>query len=508
MKTSLTYRIRAAIARLIAPPAKRSSFDAAAFNRFTSGWMASSKSANQDLNDIRTLRNRARELVKNTPFGARYSQLLVESVIGPNGIRLQAKNKTLEGKLFTAANQAIEAWWLEWCRPENCTVEKKISFDESLSLAVGNWAPDGEILIRLYRGPAMGPMGFRIQILDADLLDENWNRTTEPVIKRGVEYDQFGAPVAYHLWTKHPQDASMERERVRVPAEDIIHAFIPTRPGQGRGIPHGAAVMLTMDMLSAYLENELVASRIESAKMGAIEDADPANPTTRSPDAGPAQIPASADPGALMDLRGTGAKLSLWDPQHPNSASPEFTKLMSRMIAIGLGTSYPSLTGDYSDTTYSSSKIGLRPEQDHWARLQGFIVVHVCDRIYREGLKMALLNQQLRGINDYDIKRWTTVCWQPRGFQSPDPLKDIQADLIEVAAGVKTLTMVAAERGRDLEEVIAERKTEIQLFAEAGVTSTLPIAAPKGTEKKADDADGDDDEQKKPDPERAHLQVA
>lgn len=483
MKRGLTHRMREAVARFIAPKQQRS-FAGAFSSRLNQDWIfASTRSGDQDLNDIRVLRNRARDLLKNTPFGARYSQILVESIVGPNGIRLQAKNKTKEGKLFKAANQAIEQWWQTWCRAENCTVEKRLCFDEALSLAVSNWASDGEILIRLYRGPRFGKDGFAIQILDADLLDETYNQTAmdgAPSIRKGVELDEYGAAVAYHLWTRHPQDQAFDRRRVRVPALDVIHAFIPMRPGQVRGIPHASAILNTAKMLDGYLEAELVAARIESAKMGALEDADPTNPTTRDPNSGSTILPAEAEPGSLMDLRGTGAKLSLWDPQHPTTASGDFTKLMTRMIAIGWGMSYNTLSGDLSDTTYSSAKIGLRPEQDHWQRLQGFVIAHVCDVIYREALKMALLNQRIVGLADYDIERWTRVVWQPRGFQSPDPLKDIEADLAKVRAGVMPLADVAAKDGYDLEEVIEARKAEIELFTEAGIDCDLggkPAAA-------------------------------
>jgi lambda family phage portal protein len=459
--------------------------------------MAWNRSGDQDLNDLRKLKDRARYLLKNTPFGARYSQILVESVVGPNGIRLQAKNTTNEGKLFTRVNQSIEQWWATWCRPENCTVEKRLSFDEALSLAVATWAPDGEILIRLYRGPRFGAAGFAIQVLDSDFLDETWNQNATqdgtPTIRKGVEVDEFGAPVAYWLWTRHPLDSSFDRKRVRVPAADIIHAFIPMRPGQTRGIPHASAVLTTMKMLDGALEAELVAMRIESSKMGALVDADPQNPITRSANAGEMSIPAEAEPASLLDLRGTGAKLDLWDPQHPSAAVGDFTKLMTRMVAIGLGMSYNTLSGDLSDTTYSSAKIGLRPEQDHWQRLQSFVIVHICDRIYREALKMALLNGQIPAIADFDHERWTKVVWQPRGFQSPDPLKDIEADLTKVRAGVMPLADVAAKDGYDLEEVIAARKDEIELFAEAGIECDLggkPAALPP------DDAEGGPADQK------------
>jgi len=510
-------KFRSALARAIAPRtparAQRNAFAGSLFNRLTSDWvMAASRSADQETRyELRTLRNRARELDRNSPFGAKYSTLVAEKVIGPTGIRLKAKNKLKDGTdLHRGANAGIETAWLDWSRPENCDVTKKLSLTECLNLATAEWATDGEILIRLWEGPAFGPYGFMLELLDPDLLDETLNREASgdganalPMIHQGVEFDRFGAPAAYHLWTRHPNDGAIDRKRVCIPAEQIIHAFIPKRAKQSRGIPHAAAIMTTIKMLDGYIEAELVAARIASAKMGTIEDlpngdgpapnVDP-SAVNESPD-----IPAEADPGTLMDLRGKG-HLQLWDPQHPTAAFPSFTTKLAQYAAMGYAVSYGTLTGDLSQANYGSLRVGMLDERDHWRRWQQFIVVHVLDRIYRRWLKMALLNQRISGITDFDVNRWTRVLFQPRGFDWIDPLKDVQGELIEVAAGVHSLTRMCAERGVDFEEIIEERAEEIRLLQQYNVPSTLATTItdrptgetdPGGTDQTAPDAAGD-----------------
>lgn len=496
-------RWRAKIASLIAPkaPPSRRSFAAAMTNRLNFGdWaFATSRSAEADTKaDLRQLRNRSRELRKNSPFGARYAQVLVENVLGPNGIGLQAKNQTVEGKFFARANTAIETAWADAGRVKHWDVEKKLTRDEQLALAVSQWGDDGEILIRKYRGTRFGPYGFQCQVLDPDLLDETFNQEELGNLSRvvqGVEYDAYGAPTAYWLWTRHPSDSGgFNRERIRVPAADIIHAFIPMRPGQPRGIPHAAAVMSTLRMLDGYVEAELVAARVASAKMYAVEDADPTQPMTRDPNAGPTEIQTDAEPGSMLDLRGTGGKLSPWDPQHPTTGFPDFTKTLARYIAVGFGISYQSLTADLSDTTYSSAKIGLQPERDHFRRFAQFFVDHVLDDLFREWLAMALLNGKVLGVSGFDVDRWATVAWQPRGFPSPDPLKDAQADYMDVAAGTRTLTEICAARGVDFEEIVDQRKQEQELLKAAGVESVLPGAKPAAEEKPDDTERPENDE--------------
>ncbi len=68
--------------------------------------------------------------------------------------------------------------------------------------------------------------------------------------------------------------------------------------------------------------------------------------------------------------------------------------------------------------------------------------------------------------------------WQARAFDWIDPIKDIDAALAEVNAGLNSLTRIAASKGRDFADLVAERKAEQALAASAGVTLTLSKNAP------------------------------
>jgi lambda family phage portal protein len=476
-------KLRTALAKKLAPsakgPAKRSAYSGAITSRLDADWIfAGTRSADQETRyDLKILRNRSRELVRNTPLMQRYHQLAAENIVGPHGFRLQAKNLTQDGKLFDAANAKIEAAWEEWSQPENCDASCRYSLHEMMSLAASAWATDGEILIRMITGTQRNGWNISLQLLDPDFLDETWNRERTGfynAIRQGVEIDDRGAPVAYWLWTRHPSDTALDRNRVRIPAAEIIHFFTPTRPQQNRGIPDGACVLRQIKMLDGYHEAELVAARVASATMAAIETANPENAPINPLDSGANEQPMEVEPGAMLRLD-PGEKLAMWDPQHPTSAFAEFTRTELHMIATGLGVSYGALTGDLSQANYSSMRMGLFGERDRWKRRQNSFATHVLRRVYRAWLPLAMLAQKLTGLG-YDDSRWQTVKFQPRGFQSVDPIKDVTGKLLGVNAGVETLTRMAAEDGRDLEEVIIERRQEMDLFKQYDVPSTIATA--------------------------------
>lgn len=469
-----------ALSRMDAPkPRGRSAYQGAWASRLTSAdWIfAASRSADQESRyDLRTLRNRGRELVRNSPYGKKYSGLLAEKLVG-KGFHLTPKNLLPDGTHNTKANAAIAAAFKEWSWPENADLAGKLGFTEMLALESSSWGSDGEILIRMYLGDGYGPFGFQIQPLDPDLLDENFNQPatgTTNLISQGVEFDARGRPVFYHLWDRHPSETGYTGTRTAIPAEQIIHAFLPLRAGQSRGVPHAAAILFTLKMLDGYFEAELVASRAASSTMGALEDI-PNDPDAapRNTNSGAQDVTMEVNPGELMDLRGTGSKLSLWDPQHPTNAFPDFTRMMSRLIATGFEVSYGTLTGDLSQANYGSLRVGSLDERDHWRRLQQFLIVHVIRPIYRQWLKMALASGAIPGVLGYDPVKWGVAEWRPRGFPWIDPLKDAQGKLIEVAAGTSSLTRMAAENGDDLEDVVRERAEENALFKKYGVSSVL-----------------------------------
>jgi capsid protein len=47
----------------------------------------------------------------------------------------------------------------------------------------------------------------------------------------------------------------------------------------------------------------------------------------------------------------------------------------------------------------------------------------------------------------------------PRGWDYTDPVSEVQSDLIQIDMGIKTPQMIAAERGRDWEEMQAQLQT-------------------------------------------------
>ncbi len=469
---------------------RASSWSAADSNRLLLDWVWSHLSADQEIRgDLLTLRGRARELVRNTSWGRRYIQLLRNNVVGHKGVRLQARLQNAQGLPRDTINRRIEASWAEWGKPEHASVDRRLSWRGLQSLLIATVAQDGEALVRLVRG-FENPFAFALQPIDPDLLDHTLNRprgsSEGNEIRMGVEVNDWGEPVAYHLFATHPSELG-SRERIRVPADQIIHLYDPYRVNQTRGVTWLAPVMLDLNMLRGYYEAELVASRIAAAK-GGFFTSDGENGQPPGPDA--KKLTMDAEPGVFDELP-PGMQFTPWDPQHPNAAFKDFSSAMLRSIATGLGVSYTSLTNDLSSINFSSIRAGLLDERDGYRWHQQWLIEHLHRRVYAAWVEMGLLSGQL------DLRLQTPeyfrVEWQPRGWPWVDPLKDIQASVLAVEQGFDSRKRVVGEQGRDLEEVFDDLKAEQALAKEKGIAIAGAASGSPDPESDADTEEIEDD---------------
>lgn len=472
--------------------APHASFDGARMSRLLKDWIGMGMfSADLEIRDaLFELRSRSRDLVNNTSELGRFVSLVCQNVVGQHGIRLQARLKDATGTRRREVNRKLEAAFKVWGRRGVCTVDGKHSWLDVQKTVARTVPTDGDMLIRKVVG-FDNPFGFALQLIDADHLDETFNRERDDVtgqneIRMGVEVDVWKRPVAYHLKRNHPSER-FDGNRERIDASEIVHPFVPHRLSATRGLPWAARVLFDIKMLKGYREAEVVAARSAAAKMGFFVDKD-AQGSAPDPDE-PVELRTSAAAGTLEKLP-PGIEFQSWDPSHPTDAFDPFTKSLLRSIASGLDVAYASLSGDLSDVNFSSIRAGLIAERDVWRLLQQWMIQSTLDDIYRAWVPMARLSGHL------DIRITTAdyqnqIEWQPRGWTWVDPLKDVKAATEAINNGLDSRTRVVSERlGRDFEDVLDDLQREQEQLADRGLV--LPGSAGESVADSEDpnDADG------------------
>lgn len=465
----------------------RAVYGAATTGRMAEDWMAQILSADAEMRHVlATLRARSRQLVRDNAHAAGFIHALVDGVLGEHAVGVRPRVRRPDGALDDATNGVLWDAWCQWQHRETCSADGQNSFAELQRLIFRAWATDGEVLVRRGFG-APNAFGYDLQVIDADLLDETLNVPPAPgrnEIRMGIEVDRRGRPVAYHLFERHPHDMffAAARERVRVPAEQILHLFLQLRPGQTRGVPLLTPVMLALRLLDEYTIAELMMARVASSAGGFFEtDKDAYTPSADAPDGTDASraIRLDLEPGVSQQLP-PGITFKAWDPKHPTDAFEPFQKVLLRMVARGSGSgvSYATLTGDLSEANYSSDRAGRLAERDAWRASQRWFADRLLRPVYGDVVRFGLLAGAI-ALPLADVQRLGAHDFEYRGWPWVDPLKDINAAGQELALRLTSRQRVCAERGRDFETILEELAEEERLAGKYGVP-LAPTEAPRG----------------------------
>jgi len=429
------------------------------------------------LRDLRRARRGSRELVATWGPPARWVRLAEEQIIGHQGMQFRAQLKkrvrTDQGMALVPdleRNRRIERAWYRWTRADQCDVAGRLTFQTQERLFVKTWARDGEALARMVPG-FPNAFGFALQQLDPDQLDDRYSLPAGPgqnAIRAGVEIDGWGRPVAYHVFTAHPNDLTRERVRERVPADQILHHFEHQRAGQSRGVPRLLSSFIAAKMTAGYEEAEVTAARSNAIRMGFYKRDPAAVPAPGSAaDKAEDRIFWEGEPGQF-GLLPAGWSVDNWAPTHPTANAPAFLKMMMRSIALGVATAYNTFANDLEGVNFSSLRSGTLAERDRWQVDQQDMIPAYHLRIFPLWVAWAVLKGQLRP-EDMEVVDPEFHSFQPRGWPWVDPLKDVQSDILAIRAGLWSRTRATAARGVDLEEVLQELAAEQALADELGL---------------------------------------
>lgn len=442
--------------------------------RLFADFIASSFSADSELkHGLPVLRNRSRDLARNNEYAKRFLNLIKTNVVGEKGFSIQVRARNNDRTLDAAGNAIIENAFKAWGRMGSCEVSGRMSWLDCQRFAAEGLARDGEVFVKKVRNRQFRD-GFTLQFIEPDLIDNekhgrNENNGNE--IRMGVELDSFHRPVAYYVLTSHPNDdfqASVRaRKHTRVPAEQMMHIFMPTRTHQTRGEPFMAAAISTLKHLDGWREASLVAARASAAKFGVI--------TTPSGDefVGDEETDEGMDvisfePASVHQLP-AGHNFEMVDPKHPTSSFAEFETAMLRGVASALNVSYTSLANDLTGVSYSSIRQGAIEERDHYKMLQSFLVQHFCEPVFRAWLDSALdFGNVPIPLTKYD-KFADNVHFRGRGFAWVDPMKEINAAVTAINNGLISMNDVAANYGRDVEELFAQIQSDKEMAERYGL---------------------------------------
>lgn len=474
----------------IMAPTVGPSYPGAGQGRRVTGFYASQSSVNTALlGNVATLRARSHQLMRSDPHLYRAVRSYVASLIGC-GITPQLR---LDDR---ATRRAVVQLWDDSSKEfdaDGRTDGYGLQVDVALGMILA-----GESLARLRDRRTTDDLAvpLQVQVLEADHLpvDKHERLARGGTIRAGIELDALGARVAYHLYRTHPGDSfelgSEPLTLVRVPASNVLHVYESLRPGQLRGEPRLARVLLASFFLERFDDATLEKAGLAATITGFIKRVtglDLAPPTVDTGNTADAtgMVEQRLEPGSMNVLQ-EGEEVQ-FAPAAEIGDYATITKHQLRKISAGVGSTYEHTTGDYEGVTYSSlreAKLQLRRECEQL--IYRTLVPQFCQPLWNAWIERAVMNGRLPITPAQylaDRRAFRRVRWIPPRLDWVDPMKDVMAEKEAIKAGIMTLSEAIRGRGWDAEEVFEERAQELQLMRELGVPSDVDpsIAVTTGT---------------------------
>ena len=464
-------------------------FDATRQDRLTGDWLSHPVTAEWLIRmHQRVLVARAREQSVNNDYARAFIRMCRQNIVGPKGVMLQAQSRDEAGKLDTLANQAIEASFDKWGHRDSCDVAGRQSWRSLQASAVISAVKDGEFMFRKIYGKDAGPFGFALQVLDPQRCHPQFDQYDLPdgrFIRAGIEFNEYGRAIAYHFTVAKESDAFYNYSYAglhyhRIPAEEIIHGFLPEMVGQKRGLPWMATGLFRMKQLVGFENAAIVNARVGAGKMGFIQWKEGRAPDFMD-DADQEQLlQVDAEPGTFPILP-EGAELHEWNPQYPSGEFATFNKAMLRGIAAGFGVLYNNLANDLEGVNFSSIRQGTLDEREHWKEMQEWLIESLIQPVFEAWLPRALLGGHIqvkgRPLKAERIDRYSVVSWQPRRWQWIDPRADVDAAIAAKNQMLLSPGQIIREQGRDPSDVWREIAADINEMKAAGIPEEFIKAA-------------------------------
>lgn len=492
------------------------------------GWDPLQGSGDSDLlPELDTLMSRSRDLARNNGLMAGGVQTLKDNIVGAVCRLVANPDYRLLGWDVTKAREwgnATEAKFRSWAETTECDAGRTLNLQGLTIQALGASMTNGDALaLPMWLPRPDSRWSTRLMAVESDRLDTPVEMRGRYNIRKGIEFDDYGAPTAYYILKHHPGDLlaglgsypfnplMVWPNWERVPAftewgrRRVIHLHDKERAGQSRGKPIVAAVMREFHMAGKYSANELEASVAQSLVMAALEsDLDPNSAAALFGEKPREEWNKSVKSAqGIRRLKGAaviplpiGAKLNGFAPSRPNQAFEAFMLAVLRHIAAGLNIPYELLVKDFSKTNYSSARAALLEAWRYFNGRRRWLVDYWLKPIYELWLEEAVNAGEIEAPDFYENRYAYTRCRFIFGGKGwVDPVKEAQAAVLRVAAGFSTLEQECAEQGLDYEEVLDQRMVERQMMVERGLNpdGATAATASAGVSKSLDDKEGTED---------------
>ncbi len=486
--------------------------------RMFRSWGLSSGSADAELNpSLVSLRSDSRDLLRNAPLATGAINTVVTNVIG-TGLKPQAQVDVdvlkevvgLDDDQIEKFERDAEREFRYWSKAEICDASKKQNFNGLLDLAFRSVLESGDLfVVRRMKSPGPKRYGTSLKFIEADRVANPKNGADTAKISAGVEHDEDGAPIKYHIFKRHPGDKLAHKDMTAsTPVSptftngewQVLHLFRRLRPEQTRGIPYLAPVIEIFKSLDRYTEAEITAAVISGMytvfhKTGGGQGVGALAEESSSQDS---DEEIRLGSGTILEM-GPEDEVEFANPLRPNTAFDPFVLAILRQIGAALEIPFEILIKHFGQS-FSASQGAILEAWKFFKARRFWLAENFADPVWEAVITEAVARGYIDapGFFSSPIIRaaYLGVEWigPPRGVI--DPVKEAKANEIAEDRSWKTAGGITSELyGGEFEKNVARRGRETELRAQNKVSLPSKQAtgpAPKPSSEPEEDDQGDD----------------
>lgn len=451
-------------------------------------WFAPVTSANteQDENDRKTLVARSYDAYRNQELARGIVGRLETSVVNV-GLKLDPcidgeylgldDDATFE--LETLAEREFEIW----AKSKDVDAARALNFYGIQALALATKLITGDCFINT-------PMIARpekiyelsLQLIDPErVCNPNWGIDT-PAIRKGIEIDENGAPVAIHVLGAHPADIatsggkSFTWERRAIFGESgrrrILHLYKVGRAESVRGVGYLVPILEPLKDIKRYSSAEMAATVLNALMTVFIEqDASSTSGMLLTDEDYKKKLAGlSLGEGSVFKLP-AGLKANLVAPNRPNQNFESFYLSIVQAISSGLNIPPDEVLLKF-DSSYSAARAAMLKAWQYY-RVVREEIASFCNDVYQVWFDEAVARGILP-VNDYSDPRrraaYTGAEWIGIGRGSIDEPSEVQAAQGRVNMGCSDLiTETAGMTGSRFVDVMRRQRRAIKIAEKYGI---------------------------------------
>lgn len=392
------------------------------------------------------------------------------------------------------------------------------TFTGLIRLGVGGFLLTGEVLgtfewIKEYGRPCK----TAFQMISPTRLCNPDMEMDSQTLRRGVRRDFRGKPLGYYIrngypFEFYPTDTSNDWKYVPVRKPwgrlQVLHIIEQMLPDQSRGIADMVSVLKEMRMTKKFQDVTLQNAVVNATYAASIESELPKELVFNAMGAGQASGEFKAAlaaymtslqqyaggsnnikiDGVMMPHLFPGTKLKLQPMGTPGGVGTGYEQSLLRHIAAALGLSYEEFSRDFTNTNYSSARAAMSQSQKFMDSRKKIVADQQASAMYINWLEEDINAGNLplppgRTAADYYddpiFREAISVCsWIGASRGQIDEMKETQAAILRINAGLSTREIESARLGLDFRKIFVQLGREKKLAEKYDLTFDTSATKP------------------------------